>query len=97
MTISINIKSGTGGYYDCDGCDLNLKRIEDDKFPIPRIGETLEISEENDRKQTNSEGVILKEYHDYLVTDVRYWIADNKYGLTIYVVPIGRCVKYFDK
>ena len=42
------------------------------------------------KKKTNSKGDILKEYHEYLVSDVRYWIADNSYGVTIYVLPIGR-------
>lgn len=83
MTISIHVKSGTGGYHDEDGCDLMIKEISnDDKFPIPRIGETLEILE-------NSRG----SYHEYLVTDVRYWINESRYGVTVYVIPIGRGVK----
>ena len=90
MNISINIKSGTGGYYNYDGCDLCLSEIKNENFPIPRIGESIDILENNDKKKTNSKGDILKEYHQYLVSDVRYWIADNSYGVTIYVLPIGR-------
>ena len=92
MNISINIKSGTGGYYDYDGCDLCIKEIKNDKFPIPRIGESIDICEENDEKRTNSKGKILNEYHQYLVTDVHYWISDNAYGVVVYVVPIGRSI-----
>ena len=96
MNISVCIKSGTGGYYDYDGCDLCLKKIEYENFPIPRIGETIEILEENDEKRTNYKGEVLKEFHQYLVRDVRYWMADNTYGVTIYVVPIGRKVNMKD-
>lgn len=92
MNISINIKSGTGGYYDYDGCDLCLKEMTHENFPIPRIGETIDILEDNDNKTTNSRGEVLKVLHQYLVNDVNYWISDNAYGVTIYVVPIGRSV-----
>lgn len=93
MNISINIKSGTGGYNDYDGCDFCIKEITDDKFPIPRIGESIDILEENDKNATNYKGEILKEFHQYLVADVRYWLSGNKYGVTVYVVPIGRSVR----
>ena len=79
MMISILVKSGTGGYYNEDGCDLEIQSISDNEFPIPRIGETLEILE-------NGRGT----YHDYLVTDVRYWINETRYGVTVYAIPIGR-------
>lgn len=92
MTISFYIKSGTGGYYDYGGCDLLIKEIQGDNFPIPRIRESIDILEDNDKKETNHLGVILKVYHQYLVTDVRYWIGENKYGVSVYVVPIGRSV-----
>jgi hypothetical protein len=90
MNISINIKSGTGGYYNYDNCDLCVKKITYENFPIPRVGEILELLEDNDKRITNSNGVILKEYHQYLVNNVNYWISNNDYGVTIYVVPIGR-------
>ena len=90
MTIEILIKSGTGNYFDYDGCDMLVKRIKDTNFPIPRIGESIKILEDNDQKRTNNKGVILKEYHQYFVTDVNYWIDDNTYGVMVYVVPIGR-------
>jgi hypothetical protein len=90
MNISINIKSGTGGYDEYDGCDFCVKKIEYENFPIPRIGESIDIREDNDKKIANIKGEILKEYHEYLVTNVHYWIADNSYGVTIYVVPVGR-------
>lgn len=92
MKISINVKSGTGGYCDYDGCDLLLREIEDDKFPIPRIGETIEIFEDNDDGKINAGGTRLQEFHNYLVTDVRYRITESAYGVTVYVVPIGRAV-----
>lgn len=97
MIMSIYVKSGTGGYFNCDGCDLLVKEISTDIIPVPRIGEALDIWEDNDDKKTNSKGEILKEYHHYLVTDVRYWIHDNfggisVGGISIYVIPIGRYV-----
>lgn len=95
MVLSICVKNGTGGYFEEDGCNLLLKEIEieGDYYPIPRIGETIELWEENDQKKTNSKGKILHEVHEYLVTDVRYCLIDHsntKYCVTIYVVPIGR-------
>ena len=93
MNISILIKSGTGGYFDECGCDMCLMDIENPNFPIPRIGETIEILENNDKGRTNTKGEITKEYHDYLIRDIRYWVMnENSYGVKIYVVPIGRCV-----
>ena len=90
MNISVNIKSGTGGYYDYDDCDLCIRKIKYENFLIPRIGESIDILEDNDKKKTSSKGDVLKEYHQYLVRDIRYWVNDNDYGVTIYVVPIGR-------
>ena len=93
MQISINIKSGTGGYYDYGGCDCCIKEIEDDNFPIPRIGETIEILEDNDEGFKYTNGGVCKVYHTYYVTSVNYWVGDKKYGVTVYVVPIGRSLK----
>lgn len=93
MTISINIKSGTGGYYDYDGCDMHIKNVSTNNFPIPRIGETIEILEDNDKKRMNAKGEILKEYHDYLVTDVKYRIIPNGNYVEVYVIPIGRSME----
>lgn len=98
MMMSVYIKSGTGGYFDCDGCDLLVKEISTDVIPVPRIGETLDIREDNDDKKTNAQGEILKEYHSYLVTDVHYWVQPSCWtcgdsgGISIYVIPIGRHV-----
>ena len=92
MYISVEIKSGTGGYYDYDGCSMEVTKITHKDFPIPRVGETLSLLEDNDKKRTNVKGEILKEYHDYLITEISYWIANNNYGVTIYVIPIGRSV-----
>ena len=78
MIISIYIKSGTGGYSDIDDCDMLVKEFKNTSFPIPRIGESLEILEPNDAKRINKNGEVLKEYHQYLVTDVRYWIVDEE-------------------
>lgn len=90
MNISICVKSGTGGYYDYDGCDLIIKEIDNAYFPIPRINETIEILENNYKGHTNSKGEILKEYHEYLVRDVRYLINNSYHSVKIYVIPIGR-------
>ena len=95
--ISILVKSGTGGYYDYDNCDLRLKTIEYDDFTIPRIGETIRILEDNDSgriSEITKEPV--QEMHKYLVRDIEHWIADENHGIDIYVVPIGRSVKYVE-
>ena len=94
MDISINIKSGTGGWIDYDGCDFCVAKIAHENFPIPRVGETLELFEDNDKGTTNSKGEILKERHQYLVTNIHYWVHNDNYGVTIYVVPIGRSIKF---
>lgn len=93
MDISVNIKSGTGGWADYDGCDFCVTKIAYKNFPIPRVGEVLEIFENNDKGITNSNGAVLKEPHQYLVINIHYWISDGNYGVTIYVVPIGRSVE----
>lgn len=93
MNIEILVKSGTGGYYDYDNCDKLIKEIDYENFPIPRIGEYLDIWEENDKKSKNGNGEIIKEYHEYLVTNIRYWLNDTKMGVFIYVIPIGRSVE----
>ena len=41
----------------------------------------------------NIKGELLQEYHRYEVKDVNYWICNNGYGVTVYVVPIGRSLK----
>lgn len=97
MNISINVKSGTGGYYDYEGCDCCIKEIKDDNFPIPRIGESIDILEDNDSGRKNGKGELFQEFHLYEVKDVRYWIGTTKYGVTVYVVPIGRNLKQMRK
>ena len=99
MTIDVLIKSGTGGYYDYDGCSFRVLTIKDNEFPIPRIGETISIMENCDDGRKNQNNEILQEYHDYLITDVKYWFAwdkddKSKKGVEVYVVPIGRELKY---
>lgn len=102
MTIAIIVKSGTGGYYDEGGCDFLVKRIISPHFPIPRINESIDIMESNDSGRTNKNGEVLKEYHQYLVTDVHYWMVDDwisdgeKFGVNIYVIPVGRNIKIKD-
>lgn len=94
MNISIYIKSGTGRYSDINDCDMLIKEFKNTSFPIPRIGESLEILEPNDAKRINKNGKVLKEYHQYLITDIHYWIIDEeKNEVSIYVVPIGRSVE----
>ena len=93
MMMSVYVKSGTGGHFDYDGCDLLVREISTDTIPVPRIGESIDICEDNDDKKTNAKGEILKEYHRYLVTDVCYWVNDNSGGISVYAVPIGRRVQ----
>ena len=71
---------------------MRVAEITHENFPIPRVGEILELFEYNDRKISDNE-TILKEYHQYLVTNIHYWVSDNNYGVVIYVVPIGRNIK----
>lgn len=83
MNMSILIKSGTGGHYDYDGCDLLIKKIDIKDFPIPRIGETIRVP-----KKIAVEGKVSIEKHSYLVKDVCYWIVGDSYGVDIYVIPV---------
>ena len=81
MKISVNIKSGTGGYLDYDGCDLLVEKLE--VAETPRVGDTITI---------NKEGKTLA---SYLVRGVNrhYNIPKEngswKYGehITVYVIP----------
>lgn len=94
MTISICIKSGTGNYYDYDGCDMLLKELKNQNFHIPRIHETIEFWEPNDERIKNQQGKTLIESHEYLVTDVCYQIVDEEnFSVRVYMVPIGRKTK----
>lgn len=95
MTIEFYVKSGTGGYSDEGGCDASVLTIKNDKFPIPRVGESVEILEDNDKGRTNPSGTVFQEYHQYMVTDVRYWVSGERFGVNIYVVPIGRGLRGF--
>ena len=91
MTIKFKVKSGTGGYFDYGACDLILFKAV--LNVVPRIGEKISLLENNDTEKTNSYGEILKELHEYLVTDVIYDLDeqyDNGCEITVYVVPIGR-------
>lgn len=100
MTISVLIKSGTGGWFDEDGCDFCLKRYEkistSTNISIPRIGETIKLFEETDRKNKN--GMIYKQFNSYHVVNVEYLFGDYNndinYAVNIYVLPIGRTPKY---
>ena len=98
MIISFLVKSGTGSYYDSGGSDLLIKKIDIENFPIPRIGESIKILEDNDKKREYVYGGIIKEYHLYLIKEVEYWLTDfNDYGVNVYVVPIGRGVNQYEK
>lgn len=81
MKFSVNIKSGTGGYFDYGGCDLHVINLESDS--IPRKDEIICISREGEPVET------------YLVTSVerQYNIPQRNgrwtYGefINIYVIP----------
>lgn len=88
MEISICVKSNTGGYCDYDDCDLLLKKIDSEQMPyLPRVGEHINILEQVERDSDR------KEYHDYLVTEICYDVAEKPVDVRIYVVPIGRAIQ----
>lgn len=94
MTVQIRVKSGTGEYYDECNCDFLVGEFKNPNFPIPRIGESIDILEPNDVGKTSKNGGVLKEYHQYLVTDVRYKVTNgDHFSVNVYVVPIGRSIK----
>lgn len=71
----LSIKSGTGGWFDEDGCDSCIAELETDF--IPRIGETIQIDNNN-------------VYKKYLIRDVEYWYrSKERNGITVYVIPIS--------
>ena len=41
MQLVFKVKSGTGGYYDSDGCDLLICKQTMDEPILPRIGDHL--------------------------------------------------------
>lgn len=94
MDISIKVKSDTGNYYNSEGCDLLIAKfdVNPNNFFLPRIGETLDIYEDNDEDLQNEKGMILKESHEYLVRDIHYWFVNDSNGINIYVIPVGRHV-----
>lgn len=94
MKIQFKVKSGTGGYFDYEACDLLLKTVR--MGVVPRIYEKVEIIEDNDAGRKNESGQVLQESHEYLVTDVIYCLGTG-YGedreVKVYVVPIGRSIQ----
>lgn len=83
---NINIKSGTSGWYDYDGCDYSFGEFET-KF-IPRIGETISISLETEKLNPKTNKPIFN-YYNFLVRDVVHWIGNNgSFGTTVYVIAI---------
>ena len=80
----IKIKSGTGQYYNYDNCDCLIKKCET-PF-LPRIGETIQISFNDEINQITGEKCIR--YYKFLVRDIQYWINENKNGIYVYVIPI---------
>ena len=94
MKIQFKVKSGTGGYFDYEACDLLLATVS--MAVVPRVHEKIEIIEDNDAGRKNASGQVLQEPHEYLVTDVIYCLGDG-YGegraVKVYVVPIGRSIQ----
>ena len=41
MQLVFKVKSGTGGYYDSDGCDLCFRNVTTDESILPRIGDRI--------------------------------------------------------
>lgn len=81
---NINIKSGTGGWYDYDGCDYSFGEFKT-QF-IPRIGETISINLETDKVNPNTKKPLFR-YYNFLVRDVVHWISNNgSSGTTVYVI-----------
>lgn len=80
--ISINIKSGIGGYEDYDGCDLCVETVYLDV--VPRKDEIFIL-----QKRGNT--------HKFLISDVIYsygWESKRTW-YTLYVIPIdGKNYKY---
>lgn len=81
MEFSINIKSGTGGHYDCENRDLHITDFESKSIPHPN--EVIRISKE------------CKPIKSYLVGSVeRYYDIQKENGtwkykesITVYVIP----------
>ena len=73
--LEIKVKSGTGRYFDPDGCDLFVGNI---KLPcVPRQGESIAISTEKNG------------YQNYLVKEIEYiYLNDENYWIWVYVIPI---------
>lgn len=81
MKFSVNIKSGTGGHYDCENCDLHITDLKSDNIPQPN--EVIHISEE------------CEPIKSYLVRNIeRHYNIPKENGtweygefVTVYVIP----------
>lgn len=86
-TYNINVKEGTGGYFDYDNCDFTFGEYTT-PF-LPRIGETIQLARQS-KKVNPVTGKPFLQYIDLLVRDVNYYIINNdKNGITLYVTPIA--------
>lgn len=77
IRFDLHIKSGTGGYYDYDSCDLILKSEVHTKC-LPRIGETISYM---------SNGFARK----FLVTGIEHTILNSKNeigNIAVYCIPV---------
>ena len=81
MKFSINIKSGTGGYYDSDNCDLHVIDLESDS--IPQQNEVINISKEGELIERYLVRSVERHYN--IPKEDGNW----QYGefITIYVIP----------
>ena len=81
MKISVNVKSGTGGWYDYEGCDKNI--IDLNTEFIPRVGDILDIAKEGEKMMS----YLVREVniHYNIPKENGKWI----YGefITVYVIP----------
>ena len=56
MQLVFKVKSGTGGYYDSDGCDLCLRIVATDDPILPRIGDHI--------SHANRKYIVIEVEHD---------------------------------
>ena len=81
MKFSVNIKSGTGGHYDSENCDLNIITLESDS--IPHSNEIITISKEGE--PIKSFLVTSTERHYNIPKENGTW--EYKEFITVYVIP----------
>jgi hypothetical protein len=83
MKFEVNIKSGTGGWYDVDGCDMSVASLESES--IPSINDVLAINREGENLERYLVRNIERHYNIPKEENSK-WVLYDEF-ITVYVIP----------